>query len=310
MDRSQRIGFDLIGGYMSEKTVIRQKRFDDERSLFGQQDLFLENVIFEKGESPLKEAKNLTIVQGEFKYKYPLWYAENVDVKDSIWFEMARSGVWYTDHIRVENSTIVAPKNFRRCRDITLRNVTFTDAQETLWSCRDINMEQVTAKGPYFAMNSEDLVIDGLTLDGNYPFDGARNITIKNSRLISKDAFWNTENVLVENCYIYGEYLGWNSKNLTFRNCTIESTQGLCYIQNLKMENCRLVNTQLAFEYCDVDAQITGKVDSVLNPTSGRIQADAIGELIISPDLIDPSKTKIICSSIDEKRSEINWDEI
>ncbi|MBQ1597599.1 MAG: DUF3737 family protein [Lachnospiraceae bacterium] len=295
---------------MSEKTVIKDRVYEDERALFGGRDLILENVIFEKGESPLKEAGDLEIRQGEFKYKYPLWYADHVQVADSIWFEMARSGVWYTHHIQVTDSTIIAPKNFRRCKDVTLKNVSFTDAGETLWSCRDVRMEQVVAKGDYFAMNSEDLVIDGLTLAGNYPFDGARNVTIRNSRLISKDAFWNAENVLVENCYIYGEYLGWNSKNLTFKNCTIESTQGLCYIQNLKMENCRLVNTRLAFEYCDVEATITGKVDSVLNPTMGTIRADAIGELILTKDCKDPSKTKIICEGIDKKTDTIDWNEI
>jgi hypothetical protein len=303
-------GIDVFGGYMSDKTVICNKRYSDERSLFGKKDLLLCNVIFEKGESPLKEASNLEINQGEFKYKYPLWYANHVDVKDSIWFEMARSGVWYTNDISVENSTIVAPKNFRRCDGVTLKNVSFTDAQETLWSCKNVKMEHVVAKGPYFGMNSENLEITDLTLDGNYPFDGAKNITIKDSRLISKDAFWNTENVVVENCYIYGEYLGWNSKNLTFRNCTIESTQGLCYIQNLKMENCRLVNTQLAFEYCDVEADIKGRVDSVLNPSSGTIKADEIGTLMITQDCENPGKTRIICETIDEERSDIDWNEL
>ena len=112
---------------------------------------------------------------------------------------------------------------------------------------------------------------------------------------MSKDAFWNAEKITVYDTYISGEYIGWNSKNLTFINCTIESLQGLCYIDNLVMENCKLINTTLAFEYSTVDADITSRVDSVLNPTSGTITADSIDKLIIEKDKVDPSLTKIVC---------------
>ena len=230
-----------------------------------------------------------------FKWKYPLWYAKDITVKNCTWFEMARAGVWYTDCILVEDSAIEAPKNFRRCHDVTLRNVSFANAAETLWSCDGVTLEHVTARGDYFAMNSRNIVIRDLTLYGNYSFDGAGNVEIHNSRLLSKDAFWNSENVTVYDSFISGEYLGWNAKNLTLVNCTVESLQGMCYIDNLIMKNCHLLNTTLAFEYSTVDAEIVGKVDSVLNPSGGVIRADEIGELTIEKDKVDPTKTKIIC---------------
>ena len=90
--------------------------------------------------------------------------------------------------------------------------------------------------------------------------------------------------------------MGWNSNNLTLINCTIESLQGMCYIQNLVMKNCRLLNTTLAFEYSTVDAQIDSRIDSVMNPASGTIKAESIGELIMQQDRIDPSKTRIVCT--------------
>lgn len=274
---------------------IKQAMLTGERALFQGQQLRIFDSIFADGESPLKESHDIELFGSMFKWKYPLWYAKDITVKDCTWFEMARAGVWYTDRIRIEDSTIEAPKNFRRCHDVTLRNVSFANAAETLWSCDGVTMEQVTAKGDYFAMNSQNMVIRGLTLYGNYSFDGAKNVEIHNSRLLSKDAFWNSENVTVYDSFISGEYLGWNAKNLTLVNCTIESLQGMCYIDNLVMKNCRLLNTTLAFEYSSVDAEITGKVDSVLNPTSGVIRADEIGELTIEQDKVDPAKTKIIC---------------
>ncbi len=68
----------------------------------------------------------------------------------------------------------------------------------------------------------------------------------------------------------------------------------MCYIDHLVMKNCKLLNTTLAFEYSTVDAEITGKIDSVMNPSSGVIRADSINELIVEKDKVDPLKTKII----------------
>lgn len=275
---------------------IIQEIYLGERSLFGEKNLRIQDTIFGEGESPLKEASDIELMGCMFKWKYPLWYAKNITVKNSEWFEMARAGVWYSDNVVVENSEIAAPKNFRRCKNVALHNVTLPNAEETLWNCDTVKMNNVMAKGPYFAMNSENMVIDNLTLYGNYSFDGVKNVEVHNSKLLSKDAFWNSENVTVYDSFISGEYLGWNAKNLTLINCTIESEQGMCYIQNLVMKNCKLLNTTLAFEYSTVEAQIVGKIESVLNPSAGTIQADSIGELIIEEDKIDPAKTQIICT--------------
>ncbi|MDO4648183.1 MAG: DUF3737 family protein [Eubacteriales bacterium] len=275
---------------MSEKRVITQERLTGERALFHGKDLVIRDTIFDDGESPLKESRDIELYGSMFKWKYPLWYSKNIKVNNCTWFEMGRSGVWYTENIQVEDSMIEAPKNFRRCKNVTLKNVSLSNAQETFWSCDGVRLEQVVAKGDYFGMNSENIYIDGLNLYGNYCFDGAKNIEVHNSKLMSKDAFWNCENVVVYDSYIYGEYLAWNAKNITFVNCTIESLQGLCYIENLKMVNCKLINTTLAFEYSTVDARIDSKIESVMNPSGGRITAESIGELILEKDRIDPKK--------------------
>lgn len=273
---------------------IGQERLTGERALFAARDCEIEETIFDDGESPLKESRNISLRACMFKWKYPLWYAKEIDVRDSTWFDMARAGVWYSERVRVTDCAIEAPKNFRRCHDLTLRHVSFANAAETLWECDGVTLSDVTAKGDYFAMNSRNMTADNLTLYGNYSFDGCRNLTVRNSRLLSKDAFWNCEDVRAENCFISGEYLGWNTKRLTLVDCTVESLQGLCYVEDLVLRNCRLLNTTLAFEYSTVDAEIVGRVDSVKNPTSGRIVADEIGELILQSERIDPAKTEIL----------------
>lgn len=279
------------------KKEIRQQSYTGERPLFKGTSLKIFDSTFSDGESPLKESRDIELYGSMFKWKYPLWYAADITVRNCTWFEMARAGVWYTNNISIEDSAIEAPKNFRRCSKIALKNVSLPNAAETLWHCRGIAMEHITAKGDYFAMNSEDIAVDDLTLYGNYSFDGARNVEIRNSHLLSKDAFWNSENVTVYDSFISGEYLGWNAKNLTLINCTVESLQGMCYIDNLVMKNCKLINTTLAFEYSTVDVEIVSKIDSVMNPSGGVIRADRIDELIIEKDKVDPDKIKVICKS-------------
>lgn len=280
---------------MTEMKEIRQEYFTGERPLFKGENLKIYDTIFAEGESPLKESKNIELYGSMFKWKYPLWYAKNILAEDCTWLEMGRAGVWYSDNITVKNAVIEAPKNFRRCHDVMLRNVQFPNASETLWNCDGVTMEQVTAKGDYFAMDSQNMKLSDFQLVGNYSFDGVKNMEIRRAKLLSKDAFWNSENVTVYDSFISGEYLGWNAKNLTLINCTIESLQGMCYIENLVMKNCRLLNTTLAFEYSTVDVEINGKIDSVMNPKGGTIRTDYIGELIVEKDKVDPDKTVITC---------------
>lgn len=221
---------------------IRQEYLTGERALFQGANLKIYDSIFADGESPLKESHDIELEGCMFKWKYPFWYAKNITARNCTWFGMARAGVWYTDNITVEDAVIGAPKNFRRCRGVTLRNVNFSNAAETLWSCENVELDHVTAKGDYFAMNSRDMVLRDFKLVGNYSFDGVKNMEIHNARMLTKDAFWN-----------------------------------------------------IAFEYSTVDAEITGKIDSVMNPSGGVIRADRIDELILEKDKVDPSKTKIIC---------------
>ena len=273
---------------------IKQKKLSGERALFFGRDLIISDTTFCDGESPLKHSENIELTNSRFEWKYPVWYSKHIRATDCTFSSAARAGIWYTEDIVLKNCNILAPKTFRRSSNIVLENVTLSNASETLWACQNVKMKQVKACGDYLAMNCENMEVEGLELDGNYAFDGAKNVVIRSSRLATKDAFWNSENITVIDSEITGEYLGWNAKSLTFINCTVESLQGLCYIDNLVMKNCRLKNTTLAFEYSTVDADIEGKIESVLNPSGGTITADEIGELILQKDKIDPEKISII----------------
>lgn len=275
--------------------ILEQQIFTGERALFNKKELTIKYSTFMDGESPLKECSDILLEHTTFKWKYPMWYSQNITLNNCTLFDMSRAGIWYSHNISMQDCQIEAPKIFRKASGIALSNVSFSNAQETLWNCSNIKLNNVTVvRGDYFAMNSTDIEIDGFTIYGNYSFDGAKNIVVKNAKLLSKDAFWNAENVTVYDSYICGEYLAWNAKNITFINCTIESNQGMCYIENLKLVNCKLINTDLAFEYCTVDAEIINTIDSIKNPISGKISAKDIGQIIFDDPKIDPSNTLIV----------------
>lgn len=274
---------------------ISDQHFTGERAVFQGKDIDFSDCLFDDGESPLKESANITLKNCTFGWKYPLWYSRNVSVENCLWKDAARAGVWYTEDIVIKNTNVLAPKNFRRCKNITLENIELPNAHETLWQCADVALNNITACGNYFAMNCSRITVDNLDLNGDYGFDGASDVVIRNSILKTKDAFWNCKNVTIINSTIIGEYFGWNSKNITLINCKVESLQGFCYIDGLKLVNCELAGTSLSFEYCsDIDADIVGTVDSVKNPISGVIVADGITELILEKDKVDIDKTKIV----------------
>ncbi|MBR7039128.1 MAG: DUF3737 family protein [Oscillospiraceae bacterium] len=285
---------DVKEGGSALKEIIEGAVLTGERALYQKKDAILRDTVFEDGESPLKHSAHITMEGGAFRWKYPLWYSEDIAVTGTTFEEMARAGIWYTKGIAVRGCRYIAPKGFRRCDGVTIEDTVFPNAAETLWECRNVTMRGVTAKGDYLGMGCVGMEIDGLDLDGNYCFDGARDVHIRDSRLMSKDAFWNSDRITAERCEIRGEYLGWNSKHLTLIDCTIESLQGLCYCEDLTLVRCRLAGTTLAFEFSTVDADIVGTVDSVKDPLGGIIRADGIGTLILEPDVVDITRTRII----------------
>ena len=262
---------------------VKGKVFLEERALFKSNNLEVEECSFDIGESPLKESNNIKVSRSTFSYKYPLWYCNNVYINNTLFNEMARSGIWYSKDISLDNVISNAPKTFRRCEQINIANTTFADGEEMLWNCDKVQISHSKLNGDYILMNSSNIVISNTTIKGNYTFDGSKNIVVRNCILESKDCFWNCENVEVYDSTIIGEYIGWNSKNLKFINCKIESHQGFCYCDNLVIKNTFITKSDLIFEFCkDLDVDCYGNITSILNPLSGKIVFENCEEVIVN----------------------------
>lgn len=275
---------------------IIKKTLTGERALFMTHGAEIEDCHFLDGESPLKESGDLKLTNDLFSYKYPLWYGENIVVKDCRFEEMARAGIWYSKHLHFSNCLFEAPKCFRKCHDLTIEDSEFLLAEETLWWNDGIVLKNVKAKhANYLGMGSSNVKADHIEIIGDYLFDGVKNLEIRDSLLECKDAFWNSENVYIENSKIEGEYFGWNSKNMVIKNSTIKSHQGFCYMDGLTMIDCIIEGSDLTFEYCsNLKVSIIGGCLSIKNPISGEIHIGKVEEIITDDKRIDFSKVKII----------------
>lgn len=275
--------------------LIKDQEFGGERPLYTLHDAKLENVTIHLGESSIKESGNIEAEDCTFEGKYVFWECRGFKTTNCLYRESARSSLWYSENGTLVNCRVEAPKMFRRMKGIRLENCDFTNAQETLWDCDDVVIKDSRIENAdYLGMHTNNVRIENYHQEGNYSFQYSRNVEIKNSLLNSKDAFWECENVTLIDCEINGEYLGWYSKNLRLIRCHITGEQPLCYCENLYMEDCTMgEDANLAFEYSTIEATIKGHVHSIKNPTSGNIEVESVGEIIIDENQKSPANCKI-----------------
>ncbi len=193
--------------------------------------------------------------------------------------ELARAAIWYSSDAVIKNSVLGGIKAVRGCNNISITGCKI-NSPEFGWKSQGINLKDTEITAEYLFIDSRDVVLDNVEMKGKYSFQYMENLEISNSVLDTKDAFWHSRNVTFYNSIIKGEYLGWFSEGLKLVDCKIIGTQPLCYCKNLKLENCTMEDTDLAFEYSEVDADIHSYILSVKNPKSGIIIADSIGEEI------------------------------
>lgn len=276
--------------------VIVGKEFGGERALFAVKNVELRGCTFHPGESALKCTANIVAENCLFEGKYPFWHTDGFRVTDCTFTPGARAALWYSRDLVMKHTRVDAPKMFREMDHLELEDVEIPDAQETLWSCRDVKLRNVSVKNAdYLFMHGADIDIENYRQQGNYSFQYCRNVVIRNAVIDSKDAFWETENVTIYDSELTGEYLGWHSKGLKLVRCKINGTQPLCYAENLVMEDCVMGDEcDLAFEDSTVEATVDSAIVSVKNPRSGSIKALAIGEVILDENLRAPGDCKIV----------------
>lgn len=262
--------------------LVKGQTFDEERALYNLKDSDVCECTFAgpaDGESVLKESRNVNVKDCSFSLRYPMWHVKKFTLSGSKMDELTRAALWYADDGIIEDSVLGGIKAVRECKNIKLKNCDIL-SQEFGWKCDGITLEDSSITSEYLFLDSKNVTLKNVRMKGKYSFQYLENLTIEDSNLDTKDAFWHAKNITVKNSTIKGEYLAWFSEGLTLIDCKIIGTQPLCYCKGLRLINCTMENTDLAFEYSEVEADVKGHVDSIKNPMSGTITVDSVGEII------------------------------
>ena len=273
--------------------TITGKTFDEERALYGAQNLTVKNCAFDgpaDGESAFKEARHVTVENCFFNLRYPFWHVDGLRIAASEMTAACRAALWYSNDITITCARLHGIKALRECRNAVLQDCDIV-SPEFGWSAQGVEMEGCTVQSEYFMMRSDHLALRKVRMQGKYSFQYIEDSVLEDCVFDTKDAFWHAKNITVKNSVVKGEYLAWYSEDITFENCKIIGTQPLCYCKGLRLIHCEMTNADLSFERSDVEATLTAPLVSVKNPLSGHIYVPDLGELILD---IPKAKGKVI----------------
>lgn len=262
--------------------IIKNGKFEEERALYGSNELRLINCSFDgdlDGESALKESSDIIAEACFFNLRYPFWHVDRLSLDNCEMTELCRAALWYSDGITVKNSRLHGIKALRECRNICISDSSIK-SPEFGWFSKNVKIQDSDASGEYFMFKGEEIRMSGVSFTGKYSFQYISNSVFENCVIDTKDAFWHARDVVVKNSVVKGEYLAWYSENVIFENCVIYGTQPLCYCKGLRLLNCEMHGADLAFELSEVDATLTSPIISIKNPIKGRISLPAVDEII------------------------------
>ena len=271
------------------RKTIENQTFDAERALYNLTCADVTGCTFAgpaDGESVLKEARDVVLKNCGFSLRYPLWHVQGFTMENCTMDEKTRAAIWYAADATIRDCDLGGIKAVRECQNIRLQNCR-VNSEEFGWKSQGITLEDTDITAQYIFFDSRDVQLRNVNMKGKYSFQYMENLTIENSYLDTKDAFWHSRNVTVKNSTVKGEYLAWFSEGLQLINCHIIGTQPLCYCKDLKLINCTMEGCDLSFEYSDVEATVSGHIDSVKNPRSGSIVCDSVGEIIMEDAIME-----------------------
>ena len=253
----------------TEETIIRDITTGQERAFYGSKNVHFKNITIdgiEQGESAFKECRNITIEDTTIILKYTIWHCHNLTIYKTILEATSRASIWYCNNVEITDSKIYSVKGCRNCSNIVIKD-SIIQSEDFAWKCESIKLINCKIGGatvtPFF--DCTNVTLDGCEIVSKYLLQYCTNINMYNCTIDTKDCLWHANNVNCKNCKLLGEYLAWYS---------------LCYCKKLKLINCTMSNSNLAFEYSDVEADIHSHVDSIRNVLNGKVIVDSLGEYV------------------------------
>ena len=122
---------------------------DEERALYGISHATVKACTFDgpaDGESALKEASDITVLDCEFRLRYPFWHVRGGRVAGCTLTDTCRAALWYAADMTIEASSLGGIKALRECDRMTLTGCTVNSA-EFGWLCRGVELTDCRVRG-------------------------------------------------------------------------------------------------------------------------------------------------------------------
>lgn len=204
--------------------LIKDMEFGGERPLFGSHDLHLDHVTVRAGESAIKECSNIIATNCRFEGNYPFWHVHGF-VIDRCFFDVGgRSALWYSDHLKMTDTRIDAPKMFREMTDIEIENVEINDADEVFWRCNRLDIKNLKLHdGRYPFMFSRNIRIDGLESDSKYVFQYVKQAVFRcfcEKSIYKNESAPNEKSITGEQFFVWRRFV-YHSPVINFKSLTL-----------------------------------------------------------------------------------------
>ena len=132
--------------------IIANKTFDEERALYGAQNLTVKDCNFDgvaDGESAFKEGKHIVVENCFFNLRYPFWHDNELKISKSEMTSACRAALWYSHDIEIIDTKLHGIKALRECSNVKISDCDII-SPEFGWSVRDIAMKNCTVESEYF----------------------------------------------------------------------------------------------------------------------------------------------------------------
>lgn len=103
--------------------TIENQTFDEERALYGSNDILVKNCSFDgpaDGESAFKESVDVQVEHSFFNLRYPFWHDHGLQIRGSDMTELCRAALWYSDHIEITDTRLHGIKALRECSKVKM----------------------------------------------------------------------------------------------------------------------------------------------------------------------------------------------
>ena len=141
---------------------------DEERALYGITRATVKDCLFDgpaDGESALKEASDITVMNCDFRLRYPFWHVRGGRVASCTLTDTCRAALWYAADMAIENTALGGIKALRECDRMTLTGCEIHSA-EFGWLCRGVELTDCKMQGEYPFFMTRGLHLRGVELKG------------------------------------------------------------------------------------------------------------------------------------------------